>query len=444
LHITGGPGAWSGSRPPQEFIFDVGRSYLVFAMQSDKADWLYSPSTNDVAKPNEFRQIMRGEIPIRTLDNRPLDNISEKEAHWLELNLLLHDSNPTNQLYAIDKLDGMCMRGDQYEEWHRSGDFKRQRVLTALLPLITNNNEQVATRAITCFATSSNPAAQLKPFADALIKVANNSPSATRRLTSIDALSGIDCEAVSNSLAQLLQSTNENIRVGAIGLLPRFQKEFAESALQEHSTDASPKVRAAVADAIGNGKIIVLLPTLEKLWNDTTNVHTSAGNALLKFDVDQVSNILTAHLNDESFRESYLCKLAEKNAAPWLTNLVDELKIRRECLWNEAQTSGIKETTNYFHALMALSGTDFNCWNIIHDYLVNLPDSAFADGKLDWCLDVLEDAGNTGSREPVMLYELYKSKGLNERAARFRRNNGNCYGFDVTVYFDRVDAEQSK
>jgi hypothetical protein len=76
--------------------------------------------------------------------------------------------------------------------------------------------------------------------------------------------------------------------------------------------------------------------------------------------------------------------------------------------------------------------------------LANLPDLAFADGKLDWCLDVLEDAGNTGSREPVMLYELYRSKGLNERAARFRKNNGNCYGFDVTIYFDRINAEKSK
>ena len=151
LHITGGPGAWSGSRPPQEFIFDVGRSYLVFAMQSDKADWLYSPSTNGVAKPNEFRQIMRGEIPIRTLDNRPLNDLSEKEAHWFELNLLLNDSNPTNQLYAIDKLDSMSLTGKESDEWAHSDDFKRKRVLSAIFPLTTNRNERVAARASSCF-----------------------------------------------------------------------------------------------------------------------------------------------------------------------------------------------------------------------------------------------------------------------------------------------------
>lgn len=149
-------------------------------------------------------------------------------------------------------------------------------------------------------------------------------------------------------------------------------------------------------------------------------------------------------MNDEEFRERFLCKLAEKNTAPWLTNLVEELKNRREQNWEKAQNSGIKETTNYFNALMVLSGADFNYWNIIYHYLNQLPDSAFANGNLDWCLNVLENAGNTGSREPVMLYELYKAKGLDDRAKKFRQKNGNCYGFDVTTYFDRVDAEELK
>jgi hypothetical protein len=73
--------------------------------------------------------------------------------------------------------------------------------------------------------------------------------------------------------------------------------------------------------------------------------------------------------------------------------------------------------------------------------LVKLPDSEFQNGKLDWCLDVLEDAGNTGSQEPVKLYELYKTKGLNQRATKFRQENGKCSGFDVTTYFENVDKQ---
>ena len=33
-------------------------------------------------------------------------------------------------------------------------------------------------------------------------------------------------------------------------------------------------------------------------------------------------------------------------------------------------------------------------------------------------LDALEKAGNTGSREPTMLNELYRLKGLNPRTAQ--------------------------
>jgi len=45
--------------------------------------------------------------------------------------------------------------------------------------------------------------------------------------------------------------------------------------------------------------------------------------------------------------------------------------------WSQASGISIKDLTNYFNATMALSGPDFDCWNIIQDYLVKLPDSEF-------------------------------------------------------------------
>lgn len=438
--------AWSGPSPPAFNKFEPHQTYLVFAARMDKPDSYYSPLANVKVAPDEFRQIAdvprtHDEGAMKTLDQRSLPaGLSVKEAHWFELNRLLNDANPTNVLYTIGKLDQMSLKQKEpFGDWRRSDDFKRSRVLSALLPLINNENEQVATCAIGCFEMESTATNLLKPFAGPLITVANTGVSSPRRLAAIRALSGMNDDAVSNSLAQLLKDGDENIRAGGVGLLPRFPAGFAEEGLRHRALDVSPQVRAAVADAIGNGKIVSLLPVLETLWIDTNLVHASAGTALLKFDVSQVNGILKAHLNAEDFKASYLCQLAKNDAGPWLTNLVDVLKVRRETNWVKAVTSGIKETTNYFNCLMALSGTDFNCWNCIHDYLVKLPDSAFQDGKLDWCLDVLEDAGNTGSREPVMLYELYKTKGLNKRAAKFRQENGKCSGFDVTVYFDNVD-----
>ncbi len=465
-------GFWSGPSPPAMYKFEAGQSYIVFAARMNKPDVYYSPAAGETNIPGVLRQI--ADVPkegsdgvMRTLDARPIAGYSVKEAHWVELNRLLNDRNPTNALYAIDMLDRMSLKGEPYEEWRRSGDFKRSRVFGAFVPLIQNKNEQVAIRAMSCFEVTSNASAVLKPYAGVLIKAANKERSPARRLAAISALSGIDDEAVSNSLAQLLRDRDENVRASAVHLLPRFPADFAEPALREAAKDASPKVRAAVADAIGDGKMIGMLPTLKVLLTDPVgltnpvppltledlqggghvygnnrgDVHTSAGYALLKFDVGDVADILKAHLNDKGFRPSYLCRLAQNNPGPWLTNLIELLTTRRENNWVKAQASGLQDKTNYFNALMTLSGTYFQCWKIICDDLDKLPSSAFQDGKLDWCLDALENAGYTGSREPVMLYKLYRKKGLNERATKFRQENGKCHGFDVTRYFDDVDGE---
>jgi len=467
LHITGQPMDWSGSEPPQSYHFEAGQSYLVFAVKADKSDWLYSPPSKGISGPDEFRQLMRGEIAYRTLDARPLAGLPVREAGWVELNLLLNDANPSNQLYAIQKLDSMCKRCQPNEEWFKSDDFKLERVLNVLLPLMAGGNEEIANRAIDCFGAGPDCVARLEPFTGALIKVANSGASPTRRLKAIRALSGTHFEAVYNSLAQLLNHSDENVRAGAIGLLPSYPGNFSEQALRDHAADTSAKVRATVADAIGNGKFQNLLPTLEKLladpagrtnpippltleevqeggdtWADNNgDVHTSAGFALLKFDLDQVSNILAANLNDVAFRPNYLCKLAEKNPGPWLTNLVEVLEARRERIWKEVQASGVEPKTNYFESRMALAGTYFQCWNIIYKHLHDLPAGEFSGGKLGRCLDALENAGNTGSQEPTELYELYLLKGLNTRAAAFRSKCEKTFSYDMNPYFNRVASQ---
>jgi len=49
-----------------------------------------------------FRQI---DGVIQTLDDRPVNGLSVKEAHWFELNLLLTHGTAGNSLYGIQKLD---------------------------------------------------------------------------------------------------------------------------------------------------------------------------------------------------------------------------------------------------------------------------------------------------------------------------------------------------
>ena len=113
-----------------------------------------------------------------------------------------------------------------------------------------------------------------------------------------------------------------------------FPGEASERALAGHGVDPSIKVRAAVAEAIGNGKFDRLVPVLERLLNErgdpvmkidpesmdtfgkqmpivfNTNsaVSSSAGFALLNFDVNQTARILKANLGNAYFKSGQLGK----------------------------------------------------------------------------------------------------------------------------------------
>jgi len=458
-------GGWSGPHWPANYVFDTGRCYLVYAANMDKSDAYYTPSPGLVATADLFRQI--ADIPkgdqdgfLRVLDSRPLAGLSAKAAHWFELDLLLHDANASNLLYAIDKFDSMSLPGRSHDEWLHSPDFRRHDVLTRLLPLVTNENEQVAIRAIDCYEVESNASARLEPFAVALIGLANDGRSASVRVRAIAALSGTHFEAVSNSLAQLLRSTDEKVRASAVGLLVRFPGGFRRQALRRAGGDSSAQVRASVADVIGRGKIESLLPVLVKLFSDPVgfkeplppltledleaggradisgDVHTSAGFAFLEFDTKQVGDILKTNLTDAGFRLPFLCKLAEDDPKPWINDMVGIMEARRVRSIRKAEAQGTPPGT-----YMYLSGAHYTCWKIIYGYLRGLPPEEFAGGKMDRCLDMLENAGVTGSQEPTSLYELYRMKGLNERAARYRQQCEKTSGYDIGYYFTRIDNQ---
>jgi hypothetical protein len=476
LHLTQGPGGWSGGTPPPDCILEPGECYLIFAVSVDKADWLYEPATNYFGKRDVYRQLMRGVAPLHTRDDRRFPDTSATRAYWRELNLLLNDTISTNQLYAIDQLDSMSLAGRRDDQWRRTADFKRSEVLKALLPLVTNTNERVASWAIRSFRVETNAAASLAPFAEKLITVANGGRSSRLRLDAIAALSETRFVSISNSLASLLQDPDPNVRVAAVNLLSGFPGAFSEQALRKGADDASPEVRAAVADVIGTMRSQSLLTVLTRLFADPAgrpkpvapltleqlesgrhiagtdggvtivddpgfpaanvgDVHTSAGYALLKFERHQVRDILKANLGDTGFRLQFLLKLAEDDPKPWMNDLLEIMEARRARNLKKAETDAIS-----LEVYMALSGSYYHCWNLIYDYLKNLPPNEFADGRMDQHFKVLEQAGVTGSREPVMVYELYKMKGLQQRAARFRNQNGNYRGYSLAEFFDRIDA----
>lgn len=137
-HYTTGPGFWSGPTPPESHQFEVGQPYLIFAKDLDQPDRFFSPLSDATNHPNEFRQFYSDGV-IHTLDIRPLNNFSGKDALWFELQLLLNDSNPTNGLYAIDKLDQMSLAGRHDDEWSRKDYFNRKAVFECI---VASNHQQ--------------------------------------------------------------------------------------------------------------------------------------------------------------------------------------------------------------------------------------------------------------------------------------------------------------
>ncbi len=136
---------------PEFYKFEPGQSYLVFAAKSGRTNGVYSSP----GVPDDF-WMLPCSTPychhgvIHTLDARPVNGLSASEAYWQELKLLLYDSNPENELFAIEKLDRLSTP-EQAEKWRYPVSFKRHDVLGLLFPMTMIENKKVAKRAASCF-----------------------------------------------------------------------------------------------------------------------------------------------------------------------------------------------------------------------------------------------------------------------------------------------------
>lgn len=486
-HNTAGPMAWGGGTPPSHHSFKQGQSYLVFAVNLDRPTYLYDPPPDTTNRSNEFRQTRNHGVTL-TLDARPTSDSNVKNVHWKELNLLLADTNPTNQIYAIGLLNELSPACGPHDDWGHTADFKREAVLQCVQPLLTNSNDEVAMSAFNCFQLGGIstrwihgydcwlptihdcPIAptdclfRIIPFADGLIAIANSKATSARRAAALAALSGTRMLSVSNSLPQWLTDPDEVVRAIAVQLLPEYEGEFCRRSLRDKASDASPMVRAAVADAIGKGKMEELLPTLEALFAeqispkerqspcfhkylqlnelfgaaDIRDVHTSAGYALLGFEATPAGNIFKAHLDDPEFGSRFLCKLAAQNPREWLDEMAKHLEV-----WitkQKQQALGWGGDPEKYEP--SLAGPPFRLWEIMCDHFQGEPFATFANNKSDRYLNLLERAGTSGSREPLLLYELYKMQGLNKRAAKYRSECEGKYAvYNLKQFFDKIDSK---
>lgn len=295
------------------------------------------------------------------------------------------------------------------------------------------------------------------------------------RAAAIAALSGTGFSIVSNSLPQWLGDSSELVRAQSVLLLPDFPGEFSDQLLRKLATNSSPKVRSMVANAIGNGKVQQLLPTLMQLFSeppDSTNsepslttqelqagtdlwsqdagdVHACAGYALLKFDVDQVGEILKTNISDKGFGLSFIRKLAPNGAEPYFPLLAKELKAHTADSEQEAAKNGFHWSLSYW-----LSGNFGWAWDTLFGYVSAQPREALANPQFAPMLDALQIADDPGDARTRSLYAFFLDKGLTERAIELRRGiirrtedkniNRESFGFpDKIKAFDEMDKQHS-
>src|SRR5204863_8184401 len=84
--------AGAGAYAPQHYTLETGQTYLILATNTDVPGLFHQIRQSHTTKADEG--------VTRTLDARRLNGLSIKEAHWLELNLLLTNGPGSNTLYA--------------------------------------------------------------------------------------------------------------------------------------------------------------------------------------------------------------------------------------------------------------------------------------------------------------------------------------------------------
>src|SRR5207253_11024506 len=78
------------------------------------------------------------------------------------------------------------------------------------------------------------------------------------------------------------------------------------------------------------------------------HIHSSAGYALLKFDLEQVGAILRTNLSDKAFGLSFIRRLASNGAEPFLPLLAKELKDHTAGSEQEAEKNGFHWPLSYW------------------------------------------------------------------------------------------------
>jgi len=432
---------FAASFSPQKYEFEEGRTYIVFAKNSEQAGFLRQLWKNHTAKPDQG--------VLLAADDKPVQDEQVEDVLWAELNKMLAGGTAADALYAIRQLDEMS----RLLGFARLTDFDREKALAAVAHFLSSRDERVAKAAIEAvggfnpyfrdeytnswltkvggrsiaghspWETDGNPGAH--KYYQELIEVADSSVSADVRAAAIRALGRAGQPKIWDCVSRWLNEGEPSVRVAALLLLADFPVEETKNLLDAFSHDKEPQVRKSVARVIGFSQIADLLPSLDRLLLDEkVEVRTAAALSLLSFDLKKSSEYLRAKSNDPDLKSVFINALAEENPRPYLDSLCEiiEKQLQPANFWGGTIPS-------------------FASWHILFKYLEGQTEEILRSGQADRYLDALERGFIHSSSEPRDLYALYVKNGMTGRARKFREHINKTAAFDMEYFFKQVDAQ---
>lgn len=422
---------------PLAYTLQPTRTYLFFAVDAGKG---------------VHRQFDKSHTQLENqglmlaLDARPHRGKTVTLAVRAELLMLLTSKQPDDVLAGIRGLDALSGGGRSTLK-----DLDRKHALAAIKPMIRSKMTEVASAAISVFATDSPylddrlaqfwlaglgsklilgvgeltlPTVSTADVAyDDLLATAKSHPDNEIRAKAIRALG----RSPKLPAATVLAWTREvDIAVRSAAVLISAERTD-RSPIKIAATDLVADIRRTAALAIGYAQDPQLLPLLGPLINDKNDdVSAAAALALLSFPFDQAKPLLVANVNT-TWKPLFINALASKDAVPYLAQLAEivEKQLVPRSWWGGSTPAGVS-------------------WQLLYVYVRAQPVADLAARKLDRHLDALEKMRWFSSSEPRNLYALYVLRGLAKRAQAFRAAMKKSVTYDIDYYFDMADKNPSQ
>jgi len=435
---------------PQQYKFESGRAYLVFAKKTDQAGVLRQLWQNHRSQEDQGQ--------LLCADSEARKGPSVKDVVWQELAALIKSERASDVTYGLQHLNEMS--GGSYYELR---DFERKDALKLAAPLLKHKDETIVRSAIRLLATNNpymsedyaagwlatvgkgdiqgysewqrttNLGGQL--YADELAAVVDSQAPAALRAMAIRALGWAEKPELTMQLTKWSSDSEPQVRQAALVVMADYPAKADLRLLQRSLDDPEPLVRTGAAQSAGFGQFKELIPQLGKLLNDKApRVHKAAALSLLSFSLDHSREALEANVKHPQYRALFVNALAKPDPEPYLKDLAEivQKKLEPEDWWGGRIPWGVS-------------------WELLLKYARKKsldPNAA----NLGLVLDALESPASRdpkgpsfySSSEPRDLYALYVQRGMKPRAEKFRAACKKALSYDIDYYFKMVDENPSQ